>query len=169
MSDHKTIKGKIVRILDKRTVIINLGTNDGIDDSTVFRILSEPESIIDPDTNEELGKVNVVKSKVKAKTVNEKFTIATTNWTRRTYSFPVGDIFDSSNILGGSTKYEDVDHGELNVDDNEIEPWKAKTEIPVKKGDVVEADIKIEEKIEDTVIEEDSKDEETGGDQEAKA
>lgn len=134
MADYKTIKGKIVRILDKKTVIINLGSKDGVDKSTTFRILAEPEDIIDPDSGEKLGSVNVVKSKLKAQKVDEKFTIASTRWT------DYGGLY-LANIPGSET----VDYGELNVPDDQIEPWKAKTEIPVKKGDEVEADIKVSE------------------------
>lgn len=148
MAEQKTIKGKIVRILDKRTVIVNLGYRDGVTKKTVFRILAEPEDIIDPDSGEKLGSVNVVKSKLKAQTVNEKFTIATTRWTINTYKGV------NVNLLGSITDTETVDYGELNVDEKEIEPWKAQTEIPVKKGDEVEADIKIPEKEETKASEE---------------
>jgi len=143
MSKTKTIKGKIIRILDRRTVIINLGARDGVDQSTVFRILAEPEKIIDPDTDEVLGSVNVVKSKLKAKTVNEKFTIASTNWVESRMN--VGNLGVWNEALSGLTEYETVDHGKLNVDEDEIEPWKAKSEIPVRKGDVVEANVKVQE------------------------
>ena len=70
----KIISGKIIRIIDRRTVIINLGKNDGIKEDSVFSIMGSPEQISDPDTSEILGEVTIVKSRVKAKEVAEKFT-----------------------------------------------------------------------------------------------
>ncbi len=58
----KKIKGKIIRILDKRTVMINLGIQDGIKNTSIFHILGKPEPVIDPFTEIELGIVNVSKS-----------------------------------------------------------------------------------------------------------
>ncbi len=40
--------GKIIRIVDKTTAIINLGKNHGIKDSSIFSIIGNPEPIIDP-------------------------------------------------------------------------------------------------------------------------
>ena len=67
----KIISGKIIRIIDRRTVIINLGKNDGIKEDSVFSIMGSPEQISDPDTSEILGEVTIVKSRVKAKEVAE--------------------------------------------------------------------------------------------------
>ena len=44
--------------------------------------------------------------------------------------------------------FEAVDKSELNVNKEDIEPWKAKSEIPVRKGDVVETDIFISDEAE---------------------
>ena len=138
----KTISGKIIRILDKRTVIVNLGSKHGITEHSIFSIMGEPEQIVDPETGENLGEVTVVKSRVKASEVAEKFTIATTKWksTRLT-------LFNS--FLGGINKNIEtfeMDEGELNVDPAEIKPWKAKSEAPVRVGDIVQVEVDIDEK-----------------------
>jgi hypothetical protein len=144
----KTIKGRIIRIIDNRTVIINLGSKDGIKESSIFRILADPEQIIDPQTKELLGCVNVVKSKLKASLIEDRFTIATTRWTYMTsgedaMSKIVG--LASLSITSGH-KTHVVDEGELNVPDSELQPWKAKSEIPVRVGDEVETEIYITDK-----------------------
>lgn len=140
------IKGKIIRILDKRTVIINLGREQGVTGSTIFHILGEPEPVIDPETQIELGRVTVTKSRVKASQVFDKFTIATTSWVDTVY---VDSIL--SHISGlSSAKWENVkvDEGELTVKQDEVKPWKAKSQSPVKIGDEVEAIIDVDEKVE---------------------
>lgn len=144
------IRGRIIRILDKRTVIVNLGREDGIDKTSVFRILAEPESIIDPVTGEELGKVNVIKSKVGASEVYEKFTIATTRWVMTVYRtrFETSVAQMMGNLM--ETETEIVDEGELLVKPSDIQPWKAQSEIPVQVGDVVEVRVQDETKKPDT-------------------
>lgn len=151
MTKTKMIQGKIIRILDKRTVIINLGRNDGIRENSIFHILGEQESIIDPFSEEELGVVKVVKSKLKASQVDEKFTIATTKWTISTTSLMLPALEAFSKMTQTETRV--IDQGELLVDEKEIEPWKAQTETPVRIGDTVEVEILIEEEPKPEVME----------------
>lgn len=132
------LHGKIIRIVDKTTVIINLGKNHGIKDSSVFSIIGNPEPIIDPFTKEELGLVSVVKAKVKAAQVHDKFTIASTKWTKiglklvtPGFAAQISSLFDT----------ETVDQGELLVNSTDLQPWKAKSETPVKVGDIVEVEV----------------------------
>ncbi len=73
--------------------------------------------------------------RVRASQVFEKFTIATTSW----YETP--NLFEG--ILGFG-KVEKVDEGELLVNEEEIQPWKATTESPVVVGDEVEVSIETE-------------------------
>jgi len=143
----KTIKGKIIRILDKRTVIINLGRERGIKESSIFYILGTPESVIDPFSKEELGRVTVTKSRVKATQVFEKFVIASTTWVNKTQTFLNKDILAAitsmEKVQGVETVSEKVDEGELNVKESDIQPWKAKSQIPVLIGDEVEVEVEI--------------------------
>jgi hypothetical protein len=133
----KTIKGKIIRIIDTRTVIINLGTKDGITNDSYFNILGEPEEIIDPFTKDILGSVNIVKAKLKASQAYEKFTIATTSWISHSIKFrnplsaSLADIYETV----------EVDEGELRVDKSKIQPWKAKSELPVNIGDTITVEV----------------------------
>ncbi len=127
------IQGKIIRIIDKYTVVVNLGRIHGITSDSIFNIIGLPEDIIDPFSGENLGSVSVVKSKVKSQQVYDKFTIASAKWVQRTLKFgrsmavALSDCFES----------HEVDQGELFVEDRDVRPWKAVTETPVKVGDVV--------------------------------
>lgn len=130
------IRGRIIRILDDRTVIINLGRQHGVKDRSIFSILAEPEPVIDPFTNEELGRVTVVKAKLAASQVYDKFTIATTSWIESTLPTALRQALGMGKVL---------DEGELRVRPEDIQPWKAKSEIPVRVGDVVEVEVIVEE------------------------
>ncbi len=130
------IRGRIIRILDPKTVIINLGRKDGIQDDSVFSILGEPETVVDPFSREELGQVTVVKSRLGSSQVYDKMTIATTTWVDTKLSRLV------TNLLGTmETTRVSVDEGELRVKQEDIQPWKAKSESTVQLGDVVEVTI----------------------------
>lgn len=132
------IHGKIIRIVDKTTVIIDLGKNHGITDDSIFSIIGSPEPVIDPFTEEELGLVSVVKAKVKAAQVHDKFTIASTKWTTTRLKFGESTLATQFRSL---FEIEAVDEGELLVDSADLQPWKAKSERPVKVGDIVKVDI----------------------------
>ena len=137
--NKKTIKGKIIRILDERTAIINLGTRDGVKEYSFFQILGEPEAVIDPFTKKELGKVTVLKAKLKTSQVYDKFTIATTRWIQSN----IKGLRPFTGILG-LMETETIDEGDMRVDHKEIEPWKAQSENTVRVGDVVSVEIDLD-------------------------
>jgi len=130
-----TVRGRVIRILDRRTIIVNLGSNDGITLRSVFAVLGDPEPVVDPLTKEELGQVVVVKARVKAQQVYERFTICTTRWVEYTH-YP--DIAWES-VFG--LESETIDEGELRVDAGQVRPWKGRSEAPVKVGDPVQAEV----------------------------
>jgi len=138
---RKKIRGRIIRILDRSTVIINLGRGEHIADDSIFNILGEPEAVIDPFTEEMLGHVSVVKSKLKASQVYERFTIATTKWTTAHFTLPAS----MTEAFSGFVQTTVVDEGELLVDPKDVQPWKAKSETPVRVGDYVEVEVSIPE------------------------
>lgn len=143
----KRIRGRVIRILDNRTVIINLGRRDHITGNSVFRILGEPEAVVDPFTEEELGRVTVVKSKVKALEVFEGFTIATTKWTT---SYSTLGTINLGNVFAGTLETRVFDEGELLVNPEDMQPWRAQSEVAVQVGDYVEVEVSIPEADDDS-------------------
>jgi hypothetical protein len=140
------IRGRIIRIVDNTTVIINLGREDGVQSRSLFSILGMPEPIIDPESSETLGHVSVVKGKVRASEVFDKFTIATSKWT--TYSS--GSFLRIPSLFPDMPTPQLTEHGrELLVSRSELQPWKAETEDPVSVGDEVEVEIDEEEEEEE--------------------
>ena len=127
-------KGRIIRILDTKTVIINLGSEHGVNGTSIFHILAEPEDVIDPKTNEVLGSVKVTKGRVRASQVSEKFTIASSSWTEAHLNA----------LAGFFSAYEQTVEDTLKVDSREVKPWKGRSEAPVRVGDEVEVIVEME-------------------------
>ena len=71
------IEGKIAKIVDERTVIINRGTEAGVREGMKFAILAGGDAVADPDTGEALGTWEVVKDYVKTTHVQEKISVCT--------------------------------------------------------------------------------------------
>ncbi len=101
----------------------------------VFHILADPEDVVDPETNEVLGSVKVTKGRVRALQVSEKFTIATSSWTESVIN-PLANFI--------STYQQQVDET-LKIERTRTEPWKGKSEIPVRVGDEVEVLVEMDE------------------------
>ena len=66
------VKGKIAKIIDESTVILNVGAKDGVTSGMRFVIYEEGEEVQDPDTGDSLGAWEVVKGEVAAKHVQER-------------------------------------------------------------------------------------------------
>lgn len=58
MSEKKT---RVAKVIDEYTIILNKGAKDGIEIGQRFLIYSLGDEIIDPETEENLGRVEIVK------------------------------------------------------------------------------------------------------------
>jgi len=135
---ERIITGQIIRILDSETVIVNLGSKDGITDSAIFCILGKPENVLDPKTNEVLGIVTLVKAKVKASRIYEKFTIAVSRWTENSLRW-----FPDFALIRG--EQQQVGVRQLNVKPEDVQPWASQSEEKIVVGDTVEATVNLPE------------------------
>lgn len=77
------IVGKIAKITSDREVIINRGSEHGVEEGLYFYIKSDPITVTDPDSKEELGQVSPIRAVVQVWEVAEKFCIARTFRTKR--------------------------------------------------------------------------------------
>jgi hypothetical protein len=143
MDKKTTIRGRIIRIVDQHTALVNLGRVDRIVLESIFRVIGESEEITDPITDKKLGSIDVVKAKLKASQVYERFTVATSRWT--TYSLSVRPSISIEEIVKSMYNTESESHGEdLHVDPKEIRPWKVHAEQLIRVGDEVEVEIRVE-------------------------
>jgi len=76
VSNMQGIEGKVAKIIDEYTVVINKGSDNGVEENMRFIIYEKGKEIIDPDSKESLGYFEYVKGKVKVDVVNEKYSIA---------------------------------------------------------------------------------------------
>jgi len=70
---------RVVEIIDNQTVVINAGYADGITKSDLFTIYREAEEIIDPITNENLGRLHIVKGTAQVENIQENMTTIKSN------------------------------------------------------------------------------------------
>ena len=63
--DMEKIEGKVAKILDEYSIVINVGRNNGVVDGMVFAVFVQSnEDIKDPDSSEVLGKLENIKEHV---------------------------------------------------------------------------------------------------------
>jgi len=65
MSNSKT-DGKVIKIISEEQVVINIGSSKGVSNVDKFLIFLYGEELSDPDTGENLGKLEIIKGKGKA-------------------------------------------------------------------------------------------------------
>lgn len=72
---ERCIWGKIVRILDEQRILVNIGFEHGVEPGDRFHILEIGDEIQDPESNQALGQLQLVKAEVAAVHVQEKLTL----------------------------------------------------------------------------------------------
>ncbi len=77
------IEGKIAKIVDDRTVVINRGSKAGVREGMKFAIFANGDTVTDPDTGESLGTWEVVKGYVKATHVQKKLSVCNVTGTEQ--------------------------------------------------------------------------------------
>jgi hypothetical protein len=69
------IEGKVARILDEQTLVLNVGRAAGVAQGMVFCIFAPVEDVKDPETGESLGAWEAVKGYVQATHPQERLTV----------------------------------------------------------------------------------------------
>ncbi len=70
--------GKVAKILNSREIVINKGATDGVKAGMRFNIQERETAIVDPDSNENLGKLMRSKISVEVMDVESRFSVART-------------------------------------------------------------------------------------------
>lgn len=68
------ISAKVIKVIDNYKVVINKGSKDGIANGNIFLLYSLGEELFDPDTNESLGVLEIVRGKGQATHVQDHLT-----------------------------------------------------------------------------------------------
>jgi len=74
----KLITGKVAAIIDKYSVVLNIGRIDNVTKGMEFIIYENGGEIKDPDTKESLGTLDIVKATVMIEDIQEKISTAKT-------------------------------------------------------------------------------------------
>lgn len=130
------IRGAVASILNRRELVLNIGTAEGVEPGMRFAVLSANGiAVRDPETNEELGSVEVPKVLVEATRVQEKLTVARTF---RSHRENIGGSGASLAFAGmfSPPKYVDVPET-LRLKDNPDKETLSEEESYVKIGDPV--------------------------------
>ena len=69
------IEGKVAKILDENTIVLNVGRAAGVEQGMVFCVFAPVEDVTDPDTGESLGTWEAVKGYVQATHPQERLTV----------------------------------------------------------------------------------------------
>ena len=127
------ITGKVARILGDEEVVLNVGSEDGVEEDMEFVIFSESDHIIDPDTGEDLGAIEIVKGRVKVYHVMEKMSLART----LTYQVRVPSPYERAFLGMGRLLAPDYETraSKLEVLEDQVRPLEE--DLGVRLGDKV--------------------------------
>jgi hypothetical protein len=73
---NEPITGKVAAVVDDTTLVISVGSVDGVHEGMLFAIVAEHQEIHDPDSGESLGKWETVKGRVVVTHVQERMSTA---------------------------------------------------------------------------------------------
>jgi hypothetical protein len=76
------IEGKVAKVISEYEVVVNQGYSDGIEEDMEFVVYTVGDSIVDPDTGEDLGNFEHVKAKIEPEHIQEHMTIMETAETK---------------------------------------------------------------------------------------
>ena len=123
------INGKIARILSDKEVVLNVGEESGVKAGMKFVIYEESDHIIDPETGEDLGALEIVKGRIVVNHVMPKISNAESE--TYTVSTSYSGLAAAAFLVGGT----ETRRRKLQVEESDIKPVKENKN--VKNGDLV--------------------------------
>jgi hypothetical protein len=129
--------GKIIRILDDQTVVINRGTDHGVEPQMRFGIYTPVDEIVDPDTGLTLGQYRQRKGVIVATEVHPSFSVASTPAVRRQTEVEEQSPLFSMGLSTTKKRRETIiTHPSLDVRQDQVDPIPGSGDVAV--GDAVE-------------------------------
>lgn len=123
---------QVVRILNDMELVLNVGRADGVTDGTRFLVFEPGDEVLDPDTQESLGRLEIVRGIGEAKHVQERMTTIRSTEKKTVRKVRRRPIYDSP--LGALTFREPIRV--------ESEPYDEYVDAPfvnARTGDLVRA------------------------------
>jgi len=113
---------KVVKVLSDTTLVLGAGGENGVREGMEFLIYEPGETVVDPETKEELGRLEIVKGYVAVVNVQPKLCIAKTqsHTVTRTRTVRKPNLFESlSGIREEQYEVEKIDRLRVaNADEN---------------------------------------------------
>lgn len=75
--------GKVVSVIDSYMIVVNIGLEHGVRPGEAFTVVGLGDIIIDPDTKETLGQLEMVRGRVVATHVQERISTLTSSTVQR--------------------------------------------------------------------------------------
>lgn len=79
-------KFRVIRIIDDTSLVVNCGLEDGVKKGDKMQICGVGATIVDPETKEELGHLDIVKAKLNVSEVYEKMSVCETPYVSTYFS-----------------------------------------------------------------------------------
>lgn len=107
----KNAIGKVARIIDDYSCVINRGAKDGLELDQEYFIIELGEVIFDPDTKEELEQLHIVKGSARIETMQERIATLKTSEVNviRAAIRRRKNTSDIRSIFAGLNEYETVE------------------------------------------------------------
>lgn len=126
---------KVIKIIDEYNIVINIGFENGVKFGDKFQIYQQGEKLFDPETNEDLGTLDIVKATIIATSVSPKVTICKNALTTSQFQ---KDIFERRNMIAHSLQYISPIQRPLMIDPLQVtESIYSKADRTIKLGDSV--------------------------------
>lgn len=117
------IRGKVAQILTSRELVINRGSGHGVEIGMQFAVLNERGAdIVDPDTGESLGSIDVPKVLVKIVRISEKLAVASTFRKFETAAGPLAGFSAFANLSRPSEIYVETLRTDESTYNEELDP-----------------------------------------------
>ncbi|WP_294275089.1 hypothetical protein [uncultured Sphingomonas sp.] len=116
---------RVARVIDEYTVVLNKGSADGVQRNDKFLIYGVGEDVIDPDTGESLGALEMVRGTVRVEHLQERVCTVRSNQTikipgrKRTIERKPGGSLSLALAMGTAAR-EEIEY-DGSVEDKELE------------------------------------------------
>ncbi|MBN1163085.1 MAG: hypothetical protein JXB45_00765 [Candidatus Krumholzibacteriota bacterium] len=122
--------GKVLKIFDEMTLLVNIGSREGLHRGSLIAIVEKGEEIKDNDTGESMGELELIKKELVVRDAQERMSLC-----RVERESPGADNLPlSARMVRDSVKADDSQY-RLNVRAGEISGLPSTS--PVKTGDLV--------------------------------
>lgn len=123
--------GVVTRILDEYSILINVGRKDGVRKGKELEVFEPGETILDPESGDELGTLDFIKSTLEVVQVYDNFS------TCQSITYEEVSVGLAASFISPleRTKTKRTIRS-LDIDENDIQPQKVK-ERHIKVGDPV--------------------------------